>query len=406
MPSILTSPENCVESDAVSFPTLRSANPSTVTDPAVVPSSEFVETNANESVDSCHIRDLFNVLVVIPSPRVNTIPKSWVAPIFPSPNLIILSATVKLVAWVVTTFPDTVRSPTIEVSPLTVRLSPTVTSEVVWPRLITASASCVPILIAPDDLILALVPSKYKFISELLPKFIFLPSANFIESALNWPTVSTTTSWREALPVKLSISESNTPIVLWSDEIVVTPFNVFNSTLSPFSPLLSLTNFTLGVPSEALFALINTSGFSVSISMLPETLSGFITVSPPMFVVVILPGVNVISPSVELAPPVIGPLILIPALVVISPSKVTFPPKIALPDTLTSPSNKVSPSETRKAFELLIVMLFPAEGEPFTCNVDAFVVVTLVNVDAIDPLFNVYKSVESITDPAPAELLV
>ena len=79
---------------ASNLPTFRSANPSTVTDPAVLPSSVFVATNAKLSVDSCQISDWFLVLVVIPSPLVNTIPKSWVEPILPSPNFITLSVTV------------------------------------------------------------------------------------------------------------------------------------------------------------------------------------------------------------------------------------------------------------------------------------------------------------------------
>ena len=100
-----------------------------------------------------------SVLVVIPSPLVKTIPKSWVAWALPSPSFIILSVTVKLVAWFVTTLPVTVKSPIKLVSPLTVKLSPTVTSEVEWPKLTTAFSSCVPIFIEPVDLMLPLVPS-------------------------------------------------------------------------------------------------------------------------------------------------------------------------------------------------------------------------------------------------------
>ena len=406
LPSIFTSAENCALSLAVILPTKTSANPSTVTEPAVLPSSKLEDTKANESDDSWYISDLFNVLVVMPSPRVNTIPKSWVDPIFPSPSFIILSATVKLVAWVVTTFPDTVKSPTIDVSPLTVKLSPIVTSEVACPRLITEFSSCVPMLIAPEDLMLAFVPSKNKFISELFPKIMFLPSANFIESALNWPTVSTATSEEVPLPVNLRISASKTPIELWSDDIVVTPLRVFISKLSPFSPLLSLTSLILGVPSDALDAFINNSGLSLSTNIFPATFIGFIIVNPATLVVSIFPLVNLISASVESEPPVIEPLIVIPELVVICPLNVTSPPNTELPETLISPSRRVFPPETRKAFAFVSVMLFPADGAPLTCNVEALVVVTLVKVEARVAPLKEYISVASTTEPAPADVLV
>ena len=385
VPSMLTSPANCASSDAVILPNLRSANPSAVTEPDVVPSSEFEDINAKLSVASCHIRDLFNVLVVMPSPRVNTIPKSWVAPILPSPSLIILSVTVKLVAWVVTTLPETVKSPTKFVSPLTVRLSPIVTWEVEWPKLIAAFSSCVPIFTAPDDLILALVPSKNIVISELLPKATFLLSDSLNESAFNCPAVSTTTSLVFALPVNFNISASNTPVVLWSLEKVVTPFNVLSSKLSPFSPLLSLTILITGVPSDALDALISNSGWSFSIRVFPLILTLFINVNPSRLLVVILPFVNVISANDELEPPFNSPLILIPPFVDISPLNVTFPPNVELPVTLISPSSNVFPPDTRNAFELVIVILFPSAGAPSIWTVDALVVVTLVKLAAKVP---------------------
>ena len=238
------------------------------------------------------------------------------------------------------------------------------------------------------------------------PKIRFLLLANLTESPFNCPVVSTITSAILELPVNFKISASNTPNVLWSDDIVVIPFNVFTSKLSPFSPLLSLTSFNRGVPSDGLVALINNSGFEDSITKLSVTFNGFIIVNPSLLVVLILPDVNTISASVEFSPAVTEPLILIPALVVICPLNVTLSLNIAAPDTFKSPSNNVFPSETRRALEEPMVILLPADGAPLICKVDAFVVVTLVRVAANVPLFKVYKSVEFTVAPAAAEVLV
>ena len=92
-----------------------------MTSPEVSPSSVLVSAKTKELLDSCHISDLLLVLEEEPSPLVNTIPRSSAAPVFPSPNLISLSDTVKLVALVVTTLPVTVKSPIKLVLPSTVR---------------------------------------------------------------------------------------------------------------------------------------------------------------------------------------------------------------------------------------------------------------------------------------------
>ena len=102
---------------------------------------------------------MFLVLVLWPSPLVNTIPKSCVAAILPSPNLIILSFTVRLVAWVVITLPLTVKLPNKDVFPATVKLSPIFTSDVAWPILTTEPESCAPKFNAPAVCILPFVPS-------------------------------------------------------------------------------------------------------------------------------------------------------------------------------------------------------------------------------------------------------
>ena len=200
--------------------------------------------------------------------------------------------------------------------------------------------------------------------------------------AFNLPGVSTILSVEVAFPDNLNISALKLPITLWSELIVVIPFKVLISILSPTSPELSLIILIRGVPSDVLVDFIIISGESAFTFILPGILILFSRVSPFWFVLEILPFTNVISAKVEFAPPEIVPLIFIPPLVVISPSNITSPEKDAFPATLISSSRIVTPLETLKAAGLEIIILLPAIGAPSIWNVEAFVVVTFVSSEA------------------------
>ena len=305
----------------------------------------------------------------------------------PSPNLIILSFTVRLVAWVVTTLPVTVKLPNNEVFPATVKLSPIFTSDVEWPILTTDPESWAPTFKEPVVCILPFVPSKNKFISELSPIVRFLLSGNTNEPAFNLPKASTTVSETVALPVNLRISALYVPKVLWSEEKVVIPLSVDIWTASPFSPLLSLTKLILAEPSDVLVDLIVRFGAKFSIFILPVTFTVLSNVNPVLDPVLIWPSVKVISAILESAAAAIVPVIFIASLVVTSPSNTTGPLNTDAPATLNLSSNIAEPLDTLSAAELVIVILLAARGAPSTWNVEAVWVTTLVWSEAIlEPL--------------------
>ena len=115
-----------------------------VTLPVVVPASVLAATVANSSADSSHINPLFAVLELEPSPRVIIIPWSLALAVYPCPSFIRWSLTVKLVVDMVVVSPFTVRSP------VTTRLSLTVTVDVLCPKDIDVPD--IPVPIATDSL--------------------------------------------------------------------------------------------------------------------------------------------------------------------------------------------------------------------------------------------------------------
>ena len=170
-PSTVTLDPKVESPTALNLPILTSDRLSIVTSPEVSPSSVLVPANTNEPDDSCQISDLLAAFVAAPSPLVNTKPRSWLVPVLPSPNLISLSDTVKLVAWVVTTFPVTVKSPKRLVLPstvkslvicwvpLTVRLPP-VTLTFPNESILTFSVAAAPDPVKNDNLVELLVELK------------------------------------------------------------------------------------------------------------------------------------------------------------------------------------------------------------------------------------------------------
>ena len=96
--------------------------PFTSTTPLVVPSSVFVSANTKLSFVSFHINPLLAILLKLPFPLVKIIPMSLLlgSDISPSPNLINLSLTVKLVVFIVVVLPFTFKLPLIVTLLLTV----------------------------------------------------------------------------------------------------------------------------------------------------------------------------------------------------------------------------------------------------------------------------------------------
>ena len=157
------------------------------------------------------------LLVALPLPLVNTIPKSVAVPVLPSPILINLSWTTWVVVLVWVNCPITLRLPWIVVLPLTVKLSPTVTSEVEWPILTGLPEFVVEIFNAPlEVLINESVPLWDIAKSPDEPTLRLLLSLRFISVALNLPV--TLTCLLEALlfPVICKIVSPYVPFEEWS----------------------------------------------------------------------------------------------------------------------------------------------------------------------------------------------
>ena len=183
----------------------------------MVPSSSLVFAKANVLPASWYNNEVLALLVALPFPLVNTIPKSVAVPVLPSPILINLSWTTWVVVLVWVNWPITLRLPWIVVLPLTVKLSPTVTSDVEWPIFTGLPEWVVEIFNAPVEVLINESVPLWEIVkSSDDPTLIALLSLKLISVALNLPVTLTCLLDGVLLPVTSIIVSLNVPCDEWS----------------------------------------------------------------------------------------------------------------------------------------------------------------------------------------------